>query len=203
MTCGTSSLAIVNTETDLDNKDEQSEELPKGLIEELLPKHIGFIVDGNRRWAKQRGWSGKLGHNAGRMILVPLLRLCCKLKIKVVSFFVFSTENWSRPTEEVDFLMKVIADLLTIDGEELLARTFTNNLKANFFIIISKMSVSFNKVFCDLSKLEPLDGTNYKRWSQKLLIFFEQLEIDYVLSQDAPENEATPEISIIPRIGNS
>ncbi|GJV60357.1 hypothetical protein Tco_1466457 [Tanacetum coccineum] len=65
------------------------------------------------------------------------------------------------------------------------------------------MSVSFNKVFCDLSKLEPLDGTNYKRWSQKLLIFFEQLEIDYVLSQDAPENEATPEISIIPLIGSS
>ena len=65
------------------------------------------------------------------------------------------------------------------------------------------MAVSFNKVFCDLSKLEPLDGTNYKRWSQKLLIFFEQLEIDYVLSQDAPQNETTADISIIPLIGSS
>lgn len=149
MTFETSSLTIANIETDLDNKDERSEELPRGLIEDLLPKHIGFIVDGNRRWAEQRGLSGKLGHNAGRMILMPLLQLCCKLKIKVVSFFVFSTENWSRPTvsiplsflymvvdttpcyhlflfvnvqfvqEEVDFLMKVIEDLLRIDGEEL------------------------------------------------------------------------------------
>ncbi|PWA86048.1 ribosomal protein L2, plastid (chloroplast) [Artemisia annua] len=65
------------------------------------------------------------------------------------------------------------------------------------------MDVSFNKVFCDLSKLEPLDGTNYKRWSEKLLIFFEQLEIDYVLSQDAPQNETTAGISIIPLIGSS
>ncbi|PWA56669.1 hypothetical protein CTI12_AA416470 [Artemisia annua] len=65
------------------------------------------------------------------------------------------------------------------------------------------MAVSLNKVFCDLSKLEPLDGTNYKRWSQKLLIFFEQLEIDYVLSQDAPQNETTADITIVPLIGST
>ncbi|GKB36122.1 cis-prenyltransferase 4, chloroplastic-like protein [Tanacetum coccineum] len=120
MTCGTSSLAIVNTETDLDNKDEQSEELPKGLIEELLPKHIGFIVDGNRRWAKQRGWSGKLGHNAGRMILVPLLRLFLYHRIIVRSISLLVNVQLSRRI--CDYLMKVITDLLTIDGEELLAR---------------------------------------------------------------------------------
>ena len=51
--------------------------------------------------------------------------------------------------------------------------------------------------------MEPLDGTNYKRWSQKLLIFLEQLEIDCVLSQDAPQNETTVDISSIPLIGSS
>ncbi|GKC07273.1 hypothetical protein Tco_0998883, partial [Tanacetum coccineum] len=56
------------------------------------------------------------------------------------------------------------------------------------------MAVSINKLLPDLSKLEPLDGTNYKRWSQKLLIFFEQPEIDYVLFQDfsEPPVNATP-----------
>ena len=46
-----------------------------------------------------------------------------------------------------------------------------------------------NKILPDLSKLEPLDGTNYRRWSQKLLIFFEQLEVDYVLTTDLPSSD--------------
>ncbi|MFS7964780.1 putative ditrans,polycis-polyprenyl diphosphate synthase ((2E,6E)-farnesyl diphosphate specific) [Helianthus anomalus] len=105
---------------DLNGKDNiPDENLPGGLKQKLVPKHIAMIVDGNRRWAVQKGLSGMFGHNAGRMILMPLLRLCSKLEIKVVSFFVFSTENWRRPTEEVNFLMKVVEDLLRIDGEVL------------------------------------------------------------------------------------
>ena len=59
------------------------------------------------------------------------------------------------------------------------------------------MTLSINKALLDLSKLEPLDGTkpNYKRWSQKLLIFFEQLEIDYVLFSDLTEGNNASEIS--------
>ncbi|KAM0044729.1 putative ditrans,polycis-polyprenyl diphosphate synthase ((2E,6E)-farnesyl diphosphate specific) [Helianthus debilis subsp. tardiflorus] len=87
------------TSADLNGKDNiPDDNLPGGLKKKLLPKHIAMIVDGNRRWAVQKGLSGMFGHNAGRMILMPLLRLCTKLEIKVVSFFVFSTENWRRPT---------------------------------------------------------------------------------------------------------
>ncbi|KAF5795947.1 putative ditrans,polycis-polyprenyl diphosphate synthase ((2E,6E)-farnesyl diphosphate specific) [Helianthus annuus] len=108
------------TSADLNGKDNiPDESLPGGLKKKLLPKHIAMIVDGNRRWAVQKGLSAMFGHNAGRMILMPLLRLCSKLEIKVVSFFVFSTENWRRPTEEINFLMKVVEDLLRVDGEEL------------------------------------------------------------------------------------
>ncbi|KAI3760411.1 hypothetical protein L1987_50806 [Smallanthus sonchifolius] len=108
-----------NGDAALNDKENMSKELPAGLKEELMPKHIAMIVDGNRRWAVNKGLPGMFGHNAGRTILMPLLRLCSQLQIKVVSFFVFSTENWRRPTEEVDFLMKVVEDLLRIDGEEL------------------------------------------------------------------------------------
>ncbi|KAD6119874.1 hypothetical protein E3N88_11145 [Mikania micrantha] len=90
-----------------------------GLKKEMMPKHIAMIVDGNRRWSVQQGYSEMHGYNAGRKTLMPLLRLCSNLQIKVASFFVFSTENWSRPTKEVDFLMKVVEDLLRIDGDEL------------------------------------------------------------------------------------
>lgn len=50
------------------------------------------------------------------------------------------------------------------------------------------MAISLNKFFSDLSKLEPLDGSNFKRWSQKLLIFFEQLEVDYILFNEPSMN---------------
>ncbi|KAL9230709.1 hypothetical protein vseg_006025 [Gypsophila vaccaria] len=65
------------------------------------------------------------------------------------------------------------------------------------------MAVVSNRIIADLSKLEPLDGNNYKRWSQKLLMFFEQLEIDYVLFKDPPiaisfnDIEATPPLAAI------
>ncbi|KAI7757935.1 hypothetical protein M8C21_007671 [Ambrosia artemisiifolia] len=76
-------------------------------------------MDGNRRWAEQRGLSGTFGHSAGRMTIMPLLHLCSKLQIKVVSLFLFSTENWRRPSEEVDFLMEAFEDALRIEGEDL------------------------------------------------------------------------------------
>ncbi|KAL0458245.1 UNVERIFIED_CONTAM: hypothetical protein Slati_0451700 [Sesamum latifolium] len=59
------------------------------------------------------------------------------------------------------------------------------------------MVVSISKALSDLSKLEPLDGTNYKRWSQKLLIFFEQLDVDYVLFTSPPEHKASTETSTV------
>ncbi|GKD27302.1 dehydrodolichyl diphosphate synthase 2-like protein, partial [Tanacetum coccineum] len=87
--------------TDLSYKDtektENLEKFPAGLEEGLMPKHIAFILDGNRRWAVEKGWAPTVGHSAMRMALKPLLRKCSELKIKVVSLYAFSTENWSRP----------------------------------------------------------------------------------------------------------
>ena len=70
-----------------------------------IPYHLAFIPDGNRRWAKTQQAPTTRGHREGADILMDITRACLELGVKVVTFFVFSTENWSRPDEEVQALM--------------------------------------------------------------------------------------------------
>ncbi|KAF7816095.1 dehydrodolichyl diphosphate synthase 2-like [Senna tora] len=86
---------------------EESEAFPAGLRSELMPKHVAVIMDGNRRWAKMRGLSASAGHEAGLRSFWRLTELCCGWGIKVLTVFWFSTQNWVRPEEEVDFLMSL------------------------------------------------------------------------------------------------
>lgn len=69
-----------------------------------LPKHIGFIMDGNGRWAKAKGMPRISGHKAGVRQVDVVVDLCLKYRISYVSLYVFSTENWSRPQSEVENL---------------------------------------------------------------------------------------------------
>lgn len=69
------------------------------------PTHIGFIVDGNRRWARSRGQATSFGHKKGFDVLWDMAYQAQKRNIKYVSAFIFSTENWSRSSEEVGYLM--------------------------------------------------------------------------------------------------
>lgn len=72
-----------------------------------IPKHVAIILDGNGRWAKKRGLPRTMGHQAGVENIRHVAIETSKLGIKALSVFAFSTENWSRPQEEVDFLMKL------------------------------------------------------------------------------------------------
>ncbi|XP_010520209.1 PREDICTED: dehydrodolichyl diphosphate synthase 4 [Tarenaya hassleriana] len=77
-----------------------------GLLRpELMPRHVAVIMDGNRRWAVQRGLATGQGHEAGARGLVELAQLCFKRGIHTLSAFAFSTENWGRPHGEVNCLM--------------------------------------------------------------------------------------------------
>lgn len=81
-----------------------------------LPKHIAFIIDGNGRWAKQRGLPRFLGHNAGIKNLDIVIKECFYgYNIPIVSIYAFSTENWNRPQQEVDYLMKCFRRYLSKD----------------------------------------------------------------------------------------
>ncbi|MDR1012315.1 MAG: isoprenyl transferase [Coxiellaceae bacterium] len=70
-----------------------------------LPKHIAIIMDGNGRWAKKRGLPRVAGHQVGTESIRAVVETCLKFKIKVLTLFAFSTENWGRPKEEVNYLM--------------------------------------------------------------------------------------------------
>ncbi len=74
-----------------------------------VPRHIAIAMDGNRRWAKQRGLSSVYGHWKGAEIITEIVRFASDLGVKVLTLYSFSTENWTRSKEEIDELMKVIA----------------------------------------------------------------------------------------------
>lgn len=77
-----------------------------------LPNHIAIIMDGNGRWAKKRGLSRSYGHKAGANNLKNIIFECSDLGIKVLSVYAFSTENWKRPKEEVNYLMELPFEFL-------------------------------------------------------------------------------------------
>ena len=86
---------------------------------EVLPQHIGFIMDGNGRWAKMRGLERSEGHKAGAKTFRRIVEYCADVGIKHVTFYAFSTENWSRPEKEVKALMKLFKEyLLKADERE-------------------------------------------------------------------------------------
>ena len=85
-----------------------------------LPVHIGVIMDGNGRWAKKRGLPRSAGHQAGADTLKKIVTECNKMGIKYITVYAFSTENWKRPKEEVDFLMNLLMSYL-LDAERTLA----------------------------------------------------------------------------------
>lgn len=75
-----------------------------------LPTHIGFIMDGNGRYAIQRGMPRNYGHKMGLEALKDIVLTCYDLGIKVISFYMFSTENWKRPKEEIDYIFSLASD---------------------------------------------------------------------------------------------
>ena len=80
--------------------------------QELKIRHIAFIMDGNGRWAKKRGLPREYGHRKGAETFKRVMEYCGDIGIEATTFYVFSTENWKRPKNEVDALMKLLEDYL-------------------------------------------------------------------------------------------
>lgn len=96
--------------------------LAKSLTHESLPHHVGVLVDGNRRWARQFGASTADGHKAGAQKIIEFLRWCAELHIDVVTLYILSTENLKRPPEELEALIDIISNLFTELQEEAVCR---------------------------------------------------------------------------------
>lgn len=84
-----------------------------------IPKHLGFILDGNRRWARERGLPTLEGHRAGYSNLKDITKAAINSGVSYVSAYIFSTENWNRTPEEVKYLMDLAYRMLTKDLKEL------------------------------------------------------------------------------------
>lgn len=93
-----------------------------------IPQHIAIIMDGNGRWAKAQGKMRTYGHKAGAETLKTIVRAADKLGVKVLTVYAFSTENWKRPLEEVNYIMDLLCLYLTKEIDEF----NENNVRVRF-----------------------------------------------------------------------
>jgi undecaprenyl diphosphate synthase len=84
-----------------------------------VPDHVAIIMDGNGRWAQQRGLPRAAGHRAGTDNIRPLLESCVEFGVKVLTIYAFSTENWQRPQDEVEALFSIMAEAIERETPEL------------------------------------------------------------------------------------
>jgi undecaprenyl diphosphate synthase len=110
------------------------QDLPADLQRERLPRHVAVIMDGNGRWAQRQGLPRIMGHRRGVDALKGLLRCCRDWGIEALTVYAFSTENWNRPLEEVDFLMTLFEWVLRQELQEMMEEDvqirFVGNLNA-------------------------------------------------------------------------
>lgn len=115
-------------------------------------KHIGIIMDGNGRWAKKRFLPRTMGHKKGAEVFQDITRYCNELGLKAVTFYAFSTENWKRPAEEVESIMKLF--------KEYLIKAFDYEKENNKIVFLGDKSV-FSKELRDL--MEEIEGKTADR----------------------------------------
>jgi undecaprenyl diphosphate synthase len=105
-----------------------SNSLPADLDSQRLPRHIAIIMDGNGRWATNQNLPRTIGHAQGAKTLKQVLRCCQDWGIQALTVYAFSTENWGRPAEEVNFLMSLCERMLRKE----LAEMHQQGVKINF-----------------------------------------------------------------------
>ncbi|WP_101697926.1 isoprenyl transferase [Clostridium minihomine] len=100
----------------------------KASAQAVLPRHLGIIMDGNGRWAKKRGLPRTAGHTAGAANFKKITRYCASIGIPYLTVYAFSTENWKRPSDEIQALMGIFKQYL----EEALRDFLNENIRVRF-----------------------------------------------------------------------
>ena len=106
-----------------------------------IPQHLAIIMDGNGRWAKNKGKNRLFGHTKGVKAVQEGVEECAVLKIKYLTLYAFSTENWNRPEEEIGILMKLLLSSLKSEFEKLLK----NRIKLNVIGNTDQLPLSIQK----------------------------------------------------------
>ncbi len=103
--------------------------------------HIAIIMDGNGRWGLEKGKSRNFGHRKGVLVVQSIIKASIKKKIKYLTLYTFSTENWKRPVQEINFLMNLMSDYL----EKNVHKLIKNNIKVNVIGDINKIPLKLKK----------------------------------------------------------
>lgn len=99
--------------------DQPSSSIPPADLPAKIPSHVAIIMDGNGRWAAARGLPRLAGHRAGTENLRRTIRACVEFGIRYLTIYAFSTENWGRPSEEVEGLMHILSEVIDNELAEL------------------------------------------------------------------------------------
>ncbi|MBE3592643.1 MAG: isoprenyl transferase [Thermoanaerobacter sp.] len=132
---------------------QKNRDLSDKIDKNKLPIHIGIIMDGNGRWAQKRGMMRFYGHKAGVNAVREVVKASRELGIKYLTLYAFSTENWKRPKEEVNFLMDLLVEYLSKEVDEL----NKNNVLINF---IGDISVLPQKCKIEIDRAQNVTKNN-------------------------------------------
>jgi len=99
--------------------DNQINDLSIKIDKQKVPEHVAIIMDGNGRWATRKGLPRSFGHKQGVSVLKKILKASKNLGCKVITVYAFSTENWSRPIKEVEFLINLFSEVLKNENQEI------------------------------------------------------------------------------------
>lgn len=111
-----------------------------------LPQHLAIIMDGNGRWAKQRGMFRFKGHESGSKAVREIVEGCAKIGIPYLTLYAFSTENWNRPKMEVELLMRLLVSSLKKEIKTLQDNSIKLNAIGNLDVLPSKARTELQKV---------------------------------------------------------
>ena len=115
------------------------------IVKDTDLKHIAIIMDGNRRWAQERSLPSMVGHKKGVEALKNTLRACNDFGVKYLTVYAFSTENWNRKQDEVDYLMELVAITLTNE----LAEMHNEGVQIRFIGDLSRFSDKLQKILAN------------------------------------------------------
>ncbi len=181
-----------------------------------LPKHVAIIMDGNGRWAKKRGLPRNLGHKTGAQRLIDIVIYANKVGIKYLTCFAFSTENWNRPKEEVDYLMQLPLEFFKENEEKIQ----DNDIRVSFIGFDEKINkelldkkrdiikktknnkgLNFILAFNYGSQAEIINAVN-KIIKDKLLVVDKEIMESYLFTNGIPEVDLLIRTSNELRISN-
>lgn len=161
------------------------------MIDKTTPKHIGYVIDGNRRWAKKYGIPAYEGHLAGHSAIQEVVQASFDAGVEYVSVYIFSTENWKRSQQEVRKLMGLVLTILTSD----LHLFDENNVKLK--VLGSRDRVS-DKILDAIDKAEAQTANNTKGTLAVCFNYGGQLEIadacKKIVQSGIEASEITPEL---------